>query len=331
MDFPLSGRSFIRELDFTDEQWTYLLDLAADLKAARARGAEEQYLKGRSIALIFEKSSTRTRCSFEVAAFEQGAHTTYIDPSSSHIGVKESVADTARVLGRMFDAIELRGNRHETAEALARYAGVPVYNGLTDLWHPTQMLADALTMREHATRPLNQCAFAYVGDARYNMGRSLLVNGAMLGMRTVICAPQALQPPAEVIEAAQARAQHSGAEVIVTDDLDAVSGVDFVHTDMWVSMGEPASVWQERVELLLPYRVDAELMGRAGAAAKFLHCLPAVHDRTTEAGRYVYDNFGLDGCEVSHEVFESDASVVFDQAENRLHTIKAVMVATLGR
>ena len=331
MDFPLSGRSFLRELDFTPDQWRYLLDLAADLKAAKKAGNETQYLRGRSIALVFEKSSTRTRCAFEVAAFDQGAHTTYIDPASSHLGGKESVADTARVLGRMFDGIEFRGNYQATAEGLAKYAGVPVFNGLTDLWHPTQMLADTLTMREHTAGELSDTGFAYVGDARYNRGRSLLVTGAMMGMRTVICAPAALQPPGDVVRAAQQIAEETGAEVVITEDVAEVAGCEFIHTDMWVSMGEPAAVWDERVELLRPYRVDTDLMARAGEEAKFMHCLPALHDASTTTGKHVLDHYGLDGCEVSNEVFEGENSLVFDQAENRLHTIKAVMVAMLGR
>lgn len=330
MDFPLSGRSFLRELDFTPDQWRYLLDLAADLKAAKKAGTETQYLRGRSIALVFEKSSTRTRCAFEVAAFDQGAHTTYIDPSSSHLGGKESVADTARVLGRMFDGIEFRGHYQATADGLAKWAGVPVFNGLTDLWHPTQMLADTLTMREHTGGDLAETGFAYVGDARYNMGRSLLVTGAMMGMRTVICAPAALQPPADVTGVAQQIAQQTGAEVAITEDVSAVAGCEFIHTDMWVSMGEPASVWDERVELLRPYRVDTDLLARAGEGAKFMHCLPALHDASTAMGKHVLDHYGLDGCEVSNEVFEGQNSLVFEQAENRLHTIKAVMVAMLG-
>lgn len=331
MDFPLHGRSFLRELDFTTDEWTYLIDLAAELKAQKRDGREVQYMKGLNIALIFQKMSTRTRCSFEVAAADQGAHTTYLDPASSHVGYKESVQDTARVLGRMFDAIEFRGDSHQTVETLHECAGVPVFNGLTDLWHPTQMLADGLTMREHAGKPLASTSYAYVGDARYNMGRSLLVAGAMLGMDVRIVAPKSLQPPASVIEAAKARADEAGGRVCVTDDVDAVAGVDFIHTDMWVSMGEPDSAWDERVELLTPYRVDAAMMERAGEGAKFMHCLPAIHDTNTEVGRRLFERYGLNGCEVSDEVFLSDRSVVFDQAENRMHTIKAVMVATLGR
>ncbi len=331
MDFPLHARSFLRELDFSNDEWASFLDLAAHLKEAKKRGEEVRYLEGRNIALVFEKMSTRTRCAFEVAAADQGAHTTYLDPSSSHVGYKESIADTARVLGRMFDAIEFRGDYQSTVDALDEHSGVPVYNGLTDLWHPTQMLADALTMREHLGEDLAGHSFAYVGDARFNMGRSLLVSGAMLGMNVVICAPRDLQPPADVIAAAEERAAISGAHITVTDDVNAVSDVDFVHTDMWVSMGEPDEVWDERVELLRPYRVDDEMMRRAGAEAKFMHCLPAVHDATTTVGQRVFDRYGLDGAEVSNDVFEGSRSVVFDQAENRLHTIKAVMVATLGR
>ncbi|MDO5034744.1 MAG: ornithine carbamoyltransferase [Actinomycetaceae bacterium] len=331
MDFPLHGRSFLRELDFTFDEWTYLLDLAAQLKADRAAGKEKQYMKGLRIALVFQKMSTRTRSSFEVAAFDQGAHTTYLDPASSHVGYKESVADTARVLGRIFDAIEFRGDHQTTVEQLNKWSGVPVFNGLTDLWHPTQMLADGLTMREHAGKPLAETSYTYVGDARYNMGRSLLVSGAMLGMDVRIVAPKSLQPPHDVIEMAKARAEETGARVTVTDEVEAVAGSDFVHTDMWVSMGEPDSVWDERVELLTPYRVDANMMDMAGADAKFMHCLPAIHDRNTEVGLRVFERYGLDGCEVSDEVFSSDRSVVFDQAENRMHTIKAVMVASLGR
>lgn len=331
MDFPLNGRSFLRELDFTNDEWASYLDLAAHLKAANKAGTEKQYLRGRRIALIFEKMSTRTRCAFEVAAFDQGAHTTYLDPSSSHVGYKESVADTARVLGRMFDCIQFRGNYQTTVEQLDEWAGVPVFNGLTDLWHPTQMLADALTMKEHSTKPLSETSFAYVGDARFNMGRSLLVSGAMLGMDVRIVAPKSLQPPADVVEVAQDRAAESGARVTVTDELDAVEGADFLHTDMWVSMGESADAWDERVALLRPYRVDEALMDRAGADARFMHCLPAVHDSTTEVGKQVLDKYGLEGCEVSGDVFDGSRSVVFDQAENRMHTIKAVMVASLGR
>ncbi|MDO5729359.1 MAG: ornithine carbamoyltransferase [Actinomycetaceae bacterium] len=331
MDFPLHGRSFLRELDFTNEEWAYFLDLALDLKNAKHAGTEVQYLRGLNIALIFEKMSTRTRCAFEVAAADQGAHTTYLDPSGSHLGYKESVADTARVLGRMFDGIEYRGDDQCVVEDLAHLSGVPVFNGLTDLWHPTQMLADALTMKEHSAKPLSETAFAYLGDARFNMGRSLVISGAMLGMKVVIAAPPQYQPPADVVDEARVRAEQSGAEIIITDDVEAIAGVDFVHTDMWVSMGEDEAVWDERVSSLLPYRVTEEVMNLAGPDAKFMHCLPSVHDNMTTVGEQVLAKYGLMGAEVQNAVFEGPRSVVFDQAENRLHTIKAVMVATLGR
>lgn len=331
MDFPLHGRSFLRELDFTNDEWRYFLDLAQELKEAKRNGTEVQYLRGRNIALIFEKMSTRTRCAFEVAAADQGADTTYLDPSGSHLGYKESVADTARVLGRMFDGIEYRGDDQCIVEDLAHLSGVPVFNGLTDLWHPTQMLADALTMREHSEKPLSDTAFAYLGDARFNMGRSLLVSGAMLGMKVVIAAPVEYQPPADVVEQARERAAQTGAQIVITDDVDAIAGVDFVHTDMWVSMGEDEAVWDERVSALMPYRVTEDLMNLAGSKAKFMHCLPSVHDNMTTVGEQVLAKYGLMGAEVQNSVFEGSQSVVFDQAENRLHTIKAVMVAALGR
>lgn len=331
MDFPLHGRSFLRELDFTNDEWRYFLDLAQELKEAKRNGTEVQYLRGRNIALIFEKMSTRTRCAFEVAAADQGAATTYLDPSGSHLGYKESVADTARVLGRMFDGIEYRGDDQCIVEDLAHLSGVPVFNGLTDLWHPTQMLADALTMREHSEKPLSDTAFAYLGDARFNMGRSLLVSGAMLGMKVVIAAPVEYQPPADVVEQARERAAQTGAQIVITDDVDAIAGVDFVHTDMWVSMGEDEAVWDERVSALMPYRVTEDLMNLAGSKAKFMHCLPSVHDNMTTVGEQVLAKYGLMGAEVQNSVFEGSQSVVFDQAENRLHTIKAVMVAALGR
>lgn len=331
MDFPLHGRSFLRELDFTNDEWRYFLDLAQELKAAKRNGTEVQYLRGLNIALIFEKMSTRTRCAFEVAAADQGAHTTYLDPSGSHLGYKESVADTARVLGRMFDGIEYRGDDQCVVEDLAHLSGVPVFNGLTDLWHPTQMLADALTMREHSGKPLSDTAFAYLGDARFNMGRSLLISGAMLGMTVVIAAPVEYQPPADVVEQARGRAAQTGAQIVITDDVEAITGVDFVHTDMWVSMGEDEAVWDDRVSALLPYRVTEDLMNLAGPTAKFMHCLPSVHDNMTTVGEQVLAKYGLMGAEVQNSVFEGPQSVVFDQAENRLHTIKAVMVAALGR
>ena len=331
MPHALHGRPFLREIDFTPAEWLSLIDLAAELKAAKKNGTEVQHLKGRNIALIFEKTSTRTRCSFEVAAFDQGAHTTYLDPSGSQMGHKESTADTARVLGRMFDGIEYRGDEQEKVEVLSELSGVPVWNGLTDDWHPTQMLCDSLTMREHAGKPLNQVSYAYVGDARFNMGRSLLVNGALIGADVRIVAPRELRPDEECIAHARRIAEETGAKVTVTDNVDeGVAGVDFVHTDIWVSMGEPKDVWNERIEMLRDYQVNASLMEKAGPQAKFMHCLPAYHDRKTVIGEQLFEATGMDGIEVTDEVFEGPASIVFDQAENRMHTIKAVMVATLG-
>lgn len=331
MPHALHGRPFLREIDFTPAEWLSLIDLAAELKAAKKNGTEVQHLKGRNIALIFEKTSTRTRCSFEVAAFDQGAHTTYLDPSGSQMGHKESTADTARVLGRMFDGIEYRGDEQEKVEVLSELSGVPVWNGLTDDWHPTQMLCDSLTMREHAGKPLNQVSYAYVGDARFNMGRSLLVNGALIGADVRIVAPRELMPDEECIAHAHRIAEETGAKVTLTDDIDeGVAGVDFVHTDIWVSMGEPKDVWNERIEMLRDYQVNASLMEKAGPQAKFMHCLPAYHDRKTMIGEQLFEATGMDGIEVTDEVFEGPASIVFDQAENRMHTIKAVMVATLG-
>jgi ornithine carbamoyltransferase len=327
----LTGRSFLRELDFTPAEWASLVGLTRTLKAERAEGREAQRLVGRTIALIFEKTSTRTRCAFEVAAHHQGADVTVLDPASSQIGHKESVADTARVLGRFFDGIEYRGTSQHTVDTLARYAGVPVWNGLTDDWHPTQSLCDAVTMVEHAGKPAEDIAFAYVGDARFNMGNSLLVLGALMGMDVRIVAPVSLQPAAEVVAAARAVAAETGARLTVTDDVTAgVRGVDFVHTDVWVSMGEPKDVWAERIEALMPYQVNARLMERTGnPAARFMHCLPAYHDLGTAIGREIHAEFGLTALEVTDDVFEGPASVVFDQAENRMHSIKAVLVATL--
>jgi ornithine carbamoyltransferase len=327
-----AGRSFLKELDFSGDELLALVALAAHLKAAHRDGTEAQYLSGRTVALIFEKTSTRTRAAFEVAAAHQGATTTYLAPDGSQIGHKESIADTARVLGRMYDAIQYRGFEQSAVEELAQHAGVPVWNGLTDQWHPTQMLADVLTIREHSPKPLNQIATVYIGDARNNVAHSTLVTGALLGMDVRLCAPGSLQPDADVVAEAQRIAATTGARITVTDDVDAgVQGADFVSTDVWVSMGEPKDVWASRIAALTPYRVDAALMERTGnAATKLLHCLPAYHDRKTDIGRQVHAEFGLDGVEVTDEVFESDASVVFDQAENRLHTIKAVMVATLN-
>ena len=328
----LKNRHFLKLLDFSPAEIVALLDLAAELKAAKKAGQEQQYLKGKNIALIFEKTSTRTRCAFEVAARDQGAGVTYLEPSGSQIGHKESIKDTARVLGRMYDGIEYRGFGQAVVEELAAYAGVPVFNGLTDEFHPTQMLADLLTMREHCAKPLNQIAYAYVGDARYNMGNSLLLAGALLGMDVRIGAPQALLPSADIIAKAQALAEQTGARILLTEDVaEAVKGVDFIHTDVWVSMGEPVEVWHERIALLKDYRVTPELMAAAqNSDVKFMHCLPAFHNRETKVGEWIYETFGLDGVEVTEEVFESPASIVFDQAENRMHTIKAVLVASLG-
>lgn len=333
MAFNLRNRSFLRELDFTPAEFGYLLRLSADLKAAKYAGIEQQQLTGKNIALIFEKTSTRTRCAFEVAAHDQGAHVTYLDPSGSQIGHKESFKDTARVLGRMFDGIEYRGSKQANVEELAQYAGVPVWNGLTDEWHPTQMLADMLTMQEHSDKPLSQVSFAYLGDARNNMGHSLLVTGAMFGMDVRLVAPKKLQPDAKmVVKPAKDLAKETGATVTITDDVaKGVKGVDFLYTDVWVSMGEPASVWDERIKLLLPYQVNDKVIKATGnPRVKFMHCLPAFHNRETKVGEEIYEKTGLDALEVTESVFESSRSIVFDEAENRMHTIKAIMVATLG-
>lgn len=329
----LRNRHFLKEIDFTRRELEYLLTLAGALKIAKLAGTEVPRLQRKEIALIFEKTSTRTRSAFEVAAYDEGAHVTYLDPSGSQIGHKESIADTARVLGRMYDAIEYRGAAHTTAEELAEYAGVPVYNGLTDDWHPTQMLADFLTMYEASRKPYDDISYCYMGDARSNMGRSLLVMGAIMGSDVRICAPRSLWPPEAVQEIGRLRAAASGAQLLLTEDpAAALPGADFVHTDVWVSMGEPKEVWDERVRLLAPYQVNADVMKRTGnPRAKFMHPLPAFHDRNTELGRQVIEHSGLEsGLEVTDEVFESPQSIVFDQAENRLHTIKAVLVATLG-
>ena len=327
----LAGRDFLKESDFTADELDYLLRLAAELKIAKRSGAEVPRLAGRQLALIFEKTSTRTKVSFEIAMRDQGGHVSVLDPSTSQIGHKESVADTARVLAELFDAIEYRGADHANLEELARASSVPVYNGLTDDWHPTQMLADFMTMREHSAGP--EISYAYMGDARYNMGNSLLVMGAIMGADVRIVAPRSLWPSEAVQSLARERARSSGARITITDDAEAgVKGAQFVHTDIWVSMGEPAEVWAERVALLTPYRVDAALMALTGRDdARFMHCLPAYHDQNTTIGRRVAEEFGLlDGVEVSGEVFESPASIVFEQAQNRMHTIKAVLVATLA-
>lgn len=328
----LRGRSFLKEIDFTPDEWRFLLELAADLKEEKRNRTETQHLTGTSIALIFEKASTRTRCAFEVAAHDQGAHVTYLDPSGSHIGHKESAADTARVLGRMYDGIEYRGFSQSTAETLAAFSGVPVWNGLTDEWHPTQSLCDLLTMREHARKPDNEISFAFVGDAADNVADSLLIAGAMLGMDVRMVAPESLGNPEDVIKAARGIAETTGARITCTSDIaEGTAGVDFVYTDVWVSMGEPVEAWADRIALLTPYQVTTELLQRTGnPEVKFMHCLPAFHDRGTEVGEELFHKTGLTALEVTDEVFESPASIVFDQAENRLHTIKAVLVATVG-
>jgi ornithine carbamoyltransferase len=332
MAFNLRHRNFLKETDFTKEEFVYLLKLSADLKAAKYGGYEQPRLKGKNIALIFEKTSTRTRCSFEVAAYDQGAHVTYLGPTGSQIGHKESMKDTARVLGRMYDGIEYRGFSQESVEILGQYAGVPVWNGLTDEFHPTQMLADVLTMMEHSDKPLEQISYCYVGDARYNMGNSLMIVGCLLGMDVRICAPESLLPDKALIEKAHGLAEKHGARLMITEDVSkAVKDVDFIHTDVWVSMGEPAEVWDERIKLLKPYQVNPEMLEMTGnPMVKFMHCLPAFHNRETKIGEDIYQKTGMDGLEVTEEVFESSASIVFDQAENRMHTIKAIMVATLG-
>lgn len=325
----MTGRHFLKEADFTPAEWVSFVDLAGELKAERAAGREQRRLAGNAIALIFEKTSTRTRAAFEVAAVHQGAATTYLDTSASQIGHKESIEDTARVLGRMYDAIEFRGDRQADVELLAESAGVPVYNGLTDDWHPTQMLADALTIREHVKKPFSDVISAYVGDARFNTGRSFLISAAMLGQDVRIIAPSGYEPPVDVVELAESFAKDTGARITITDSLNAVEGADAISTDVWVSMGEAKEVWSERIGALLPYQVNAELMKKAPDAV-FMHCLPAFHDQQTAVGREVYKAFNVTELEVTDEVFRSPASVVFDQAENRLHTIKAVMVSTMS-
>ncbi|CAL9314780.1 ornithine carbamoyltransferase [Streptomyces labedae] len=329
---PLAGRHFLKEADFTAEEFRGLLELAAELKAAKRTGTETPYLRGKNIALIFEKTSTRTRCAFEVAAADQGASTTYLDPSGSQMGHKESVKDTARVLGRMYDGIEYRGDSQAKVEELAAYAGVPVFNGLTDDWHPTQMLADVLTMSEHSDKRLTDIAFAYLGDARFNMGNSYLVTAALLGMDVRIVAPKTYWPAQEVIDRARELAAVSGARITLTEEIaEGVAGADFVATDVWVSMGEPKEVWGERIAALAPYAVTMDVLRATGNPdVGFLHCLPAFHDLGTAIGRDVYEAHGLESLEVTDEVFESAHSLVFDEAENRMHTIKAVLVATLG-
>src|ERR671913_612300 len=316
----------------TKEQFIALLDLAAELKAAKRNGTEEQQLKQKEIVLIFEKSSTRTRCAFEVAAYDQGASVTYLGPSGSQIGHKESMKDTARVLGRTYDGIEYRGFAQETVETLARYAGVPVWNGLTDQFHPTQILADMLTMTEHSDKHLTQIAYCYLGDARNNMGNSLMVGGCKLGMDVRLCAPQHLWPADDLVKTCREIAEETGARLTLTEDVDeGVTGVDYLYTDVWVSMGEDKSVWAERIKLLTPYQINTDVIARTGnPQVRFMHCLPAFHNRETKVGEEIFEQYGMDGLEVTDDVFESKHSIVFDQAENRLHTIKAVLVATLG-
>lgn len=332
MPFNLRHRHFLKLEDFTTQEILFLLDLSRDLKRAKYGGYEQPRLRGKNIALIFEKSSTRTRCAFEIASYDQGAHVTYLGPSGSQIGHKESMKDTARVLGRMYDGIEYRGFGQEVVEELAAHAGVPVWNGLTNEYHPTQILADVLTMLEHSDKPLGQIKYCYLGDARNNMGNSLLVGGAKLGMDVRLCAPKACWPDEELVARCEGYAAASGARITLTDSVEeGVKDCDFLYTDVWVSMGEPESKWAERIELLRDYQVNARAMELTGnAQVKFLHCLPAFHNRETTVGEEIFQKFGLDGMEVTEEVFESDASIVFDQAENRVHTIKAVMVATLG-
>jgi ornithine carbamoyltransferase len=332
MKINLHNKHFLKLLDLSAEEIKYLLDLSAELKKAKKSGKEKQYLKGKNIALIFEKSSTRTRCAFEVAAFDQGASVTYLGPGGSQIGHKESMRDTARVLGRMYDGIEYRGFGQEIVEELAKYAGVPVWNGLTNEFHPTQILADLLTMREYSGKPFGKMIFCYLGDARFNMGNSLMVGSAKMGIDFRIAAPKAFQPSDELVTKCRAIADKAGAKITITENVDeAVKGSDFLYTDVWVSMGEPDSVWEERISQLKPYQVNISVIKKTGNPdVKFLHCLPAFHNRETKVGDEIFRRFGLDGMEVTEDVFESEHSIVFDQAENRLHTIKAVMVATLS-
>ena len=332
MAYNLRNRNFLKLLDFTPKEIKFLLDLSADLKKAKYAGTEQQKLIGKNIALIFEKASTRTRCAFETAAYDQGAHVTYLGPTGSQIGKKETMKDTARVLGRMYDGIEYRGFGQEKVEELGEYAGVPVWNGLTNEYHPTQILADFLTMMEHSDKPLHQVSFAYLGDARNNMGNSLMVGAAKIGMDFRAVAPKQFLPEKTLVDQCLEIAKETGAKITLTDNVDkGVKGVDFLYTDVWVSMGEPEEAFKERIKLMMPYQVNTSMMNKTGnPKVKFLHCLPAFHNRDTEIGEDIYQKFGVEAMEVSEEVFESPASIVFDEAENRLHTIKAVMVATLG-
>jgi ornithine carbamoyltransferase len=332
MPVNLKNRNFLKLLDFNESEIRFLLELAKNLKAAKYGGYEEPKLKGKNIALIFEKTSTRTRCAFEVAAHDQGANVTYLGPGGSQIGHKESMKDTARVLGRMYDGIEYRGFGQKIVEELAEYAGVPVWNGLTDEFHPTQILADFMTMEESSGKKMNEISYCYLGDARNNMGNSLLVGGAIMGADVRLCAPRKYLPSDELVEKCRAIAEKSGAKITLTENVEeGVKNVDFLYTDVWVSMGEPAEVWEERIAALKPYQVNASVLKLTGNEnVKFMHCLPAFHNRETKIGEEIYQKYGLDGMEVTEEVFESENSIVFDQAENRMHTIKAVMVATLA-
>jgi ornithine carbamoyltransferase len=332
MAYNLRNRNFLKLLDLSPKEMKFLIDLSADLKKAKYAGTERQMLKNKNIALIFEKASTRTRCAFEVAAHDQGANVTYLGPSGSHIGSKETMKDTARVLGRMYDGIEYRGFGQEIVEELGAYAGVPVWNGLTNEYHPTQILADFLTMQEHSDKPLHNISFAYLGDARNNLGNSLMIGAAKMGMDVRLVAPADLQPEQDLVNQALEIAKTTGASITITDNVDeGVKNVDFVYTDVWVSMGEAKDVWKDRIGKLLPYQVNSELMAKTGNPnTKFMHCLPAFHNTDTKVGQDIYEDFNISAMEVTEEVFESDKSIVFDEAENRLHTIKAVMVATLG-
>ncbi len=332
MAFNLKNRHFLKELDFTPQEIKFFLDLAFELKKAKYAGTEQPRLKGKNIVLLFEKDSTRTRCAFEVAALDQGAHVTYLGPSGSQMGKKESMKDTARVLGRMYDGIEYRGYGQHVVEALAEYSGVPVWNGLTNEFHPTQMLADFMTMLEHSDKPLNKMTFAFLGDAKNNVGNSLMVGAAKMGMDFRAVAPKSCQPDAALVATCLEIAKETGAKITVTDNVEeGVKGCDFLYTDVWVSMGEPTEVWAERIKLLAPYQVNLDVVKKTGNPnVKFLHCLPAFHNRETIIGEEIFQKFGMDGLEVTEDVFESKMSIVFDEAENRLHTIKAVMVATLG-
>lgn len=333
MGFNLRNRSLLTVQDYTQREFRYLLDLARDLKRAKYARTEQEHLKGKDICLIFEKTSTRTRCSFEVACHDQGAHVTYLDPAGSQIGHKESFKDTARVLGRMYDAIEYRGSSQAGVEELAKFAGVPVFNGLTDEYHPTQMLADVMTMRENSDKPIHDIKYAYVGDTRSNMGHSLMIVGCLMGMDVRIVGPKQLWPSEQFMDISRGLETKYGGKLTVTDNVaEGVKGVDYVHTDVWVSMGEPKEVWKQRIDLLMPYQVNKELLAKTGnPQVKFMHCLPAFHDTSTTVGKQIADQFGLtNGIEVTDDVFESEVNVAFEQAENRMHTIKAILVATLG-